>query len=197
MATRLRSRVLIIGFTVMAALALPPAARADSINVGILSLVSFIPGSPPSPGVSTFDIDNLTAGFALSSDFPVEQRLTFLAPTLELYSNKRTTIIPLGDIVPGSVSIQALLFSADEVFYSAVFHGTLDVVDLGTLGIVSPAVVGILVPGEGTSLSVDSFTLLTVEPVPEPATLLLLGSGIAALGWKRRRRQSASLVRAD
>ena len=62
----------------------------------------------------------------------------------------------------------------------------------------SQAIEGVTVDERGTIYLVaeDSGTpnsrLLVLTPVPEPATLALMTGGLAALGWRVRRRKDAS-----
>jgi hypothetical protein len=44
--------------------------------------------------------------------------------------------------------------------------------------------------GNFNSGRIDGSGNLSFNTIPEPASLLLVGSGLAALGWLRRRRQS-------
>ena len=65
-----------------------------------------------------------------------------------------------------------------------------------TLGSAYP-LYGEFVQGDAFTASVDGVTFsgdvnyVTADPVPEPASILIFGTGLAALGWRRKRKAQA------
>jgi hypothetical protein len=175
------------------------AGRCQAIPIGVLSYDTFIPDSSASPGISAFDLSNLTGAFALPPDFPVDDSLTFQSARLTLTRPDLTQqTFSLGDIGPGflldSGGNPLIQVSAATVYSSAEFTATLVpatfALDDGTTFTADSAAIDIvLAPSAGSSLvaGVDLVPISMDQStgvVPEPASVYLLG--VAALGLGMR-----------
>jgi hypothetical protein len=153
------------------------AARADSLNVGVLSFDVLIPGA-----IDAFTVNNSTEVFKLPPDFPVLSALIFSSPTLTLTESGTPSPMSLADIGPGPFQ-QFVLDSAtfSEADFSAQLSQTLFALADGTsFQASSNTLTATLLPSSGSFLTpgVDQ-VLLTVSgsvvatPVPEPSSWLL------------------------
>jgi hypothetical protein len=168
---------------------IPTLSFADSINIGVISFDTLIPGGGGSPGVNAFNIANLT-GSGLFPDFPVSDSLTFLGSSLTLIMpGGGSSVISLGDIGAGGASVEVLDTS---LFSSAMFTATLSQAGFllydGTLFIPSStAFAATLLPAFGSELEPDAALALLavsnapVSSVPEPDSVVLLVIGLVPL----------------
>ena len=168
---------------------------AQAIPVGFVSFNQFIPPDPRLifPGVIDFSVSNLTGiAFALPPDFPVGDSLTFAGSALSVALEGGTSQVEsLGDLGPGDLSGS---LSPDTInVTSATFTATLNqtsflLSDGSTFVALSPALSATILPSSGPFLSAGDFAVLDVAPIPEPGTLVLMGSGLAGLwAWSRRK----------
>ena len=181
------------------------ASAAPIVGIGFLSFDS------GQLAGDVFDVTNLTGLSALTPDFPIETQLTFTITqltatksgggTLSLGGGAFTTdaggnvnCTTAGDAASGGCDFGAY------TLLSAVITGTLSPIT-GLTGL-PPGFTGIvgtfsatLTPGCDTaSLSagcdvttIDAELVPAATPVPEPATLLQLGMGMLAGGYRLRR----------
>ncbi len=184
-------------------LILPAFTGAATINVGVLSFDTLIPGEPGLPGVNGFSISNLTldpaaGGFALPPDFPVYTNLVFMNARLSVLrlGEALPTEILLGNIGPGSDSPLGAQFPDVGQFASAIFSGELNTTmvvfgDGSVFQLRSGTVMGELLPANGQLLEPGTdLIVLSVDgdpaEIPEPTTVSLIGlSGIVLVLARR------------
>jgi hypothetical protein len=181
--------------TLCALLCIPAVvARADTLDLGVLSFDTFIPGNENSPGINAFNIGNFTGGFSLLPDFPVTDSLVFQGATLELFPvGNPSQLLALGDIGEGFLSdldgdplVQVV---GDQMFTGADFTATLSALQFmladGSVFIADSSFINIaLSPSNGNTLRADNEqAIITVSgsraaAIPEPAGAVLLLTGL-------------------
>jgi len=151
------------------------------------------PGEPFNPALFTVDpaLSPLYAGIG-TGDVLTAQHNTF-AFSLEI-SGLNATALAFNWLHWSADDISVLLSNGDTLVLSAPaftanFIGLTSTSPITNLRFIIPPV-GL---DENSGLNIDnlSFNSASPTPVPEPATLVLLGSGLAALGrraWKAKRR---------
>lgn len=171
-------------------LAHPARASAMSIPVGIVAFDTFIPGPD---GTNAFFISNLTGMFALDPDFPVASPLVFNSPLLE-WTGPAGSPFDFGNVgigpgphdpdfeiqFPDTAALMSARFTA--VLNQAVFALTdgrlFQAISINIeANLFNPA--GALVPGDLAILSVEANEITAPVGVPEPSSLMLLGTALA------------------
>ena len=76
---------------------------AETLNLGVISFDSLIPGAPGLPGINGFTFSNFTGdaatgGFALSPDFPSLTAVNFTSSSVSLDAGGPPLAFALGDI---------------------------------------------------------------------------------------------------
>lgn len=163
---------------------------AETLNLGVISFDSLIPGAPGLPGINGFTFSNFTGdpatgGFALPPDFPSLTGVSFTSGSVSLNAGGPPLVFALGDIGIGSFNPIDLQFPDTVNFSAAVFSAGLDqttflLADGNIFVATSPALSvtflpssgSALVPGVDLALITVSGTLQAPGAVPEPATLL-------------------------
>lgn len=184
-------------------------AQADPIDLGFISFDNLIPSDGDVAGINGFTIGNFTGdpatgGFALPPDFLVFTPILFSNSTMTVVEGSTSTSFLLGNLGPGFFLPDALQFLTSAQISSATFFAEIGPLVFtlanGTTYESNAATVSAtLLPSSGAFLSAGlDLALLTIDAdpqvppptgVPEPQTLLMVGSGIAILaGWRRRRR---------
>ncbi len=170
---------------------------AASIPLGSLSYDTFIGPGSGSPGITAFNLSNLTGIFGLPPDFPVSDPVTLYSATLTLtLSDLSQQVISFGDIGPGFVldsgGNPVVQVPGDSLFTSALFNASLSTTTIalfdGTTFLADSGTVQLLLtPSSGLTLAADadaaniqvSGTVLTT--VPEPGTNAVLLLSLSAL----------------
>jgi hypothetical protein len=172
-------------------------APASSISLGVLSFNVLIPSAPGSPGVDDFEIDNFTGAFALPSDFPATDSVTFTNALLLLTPQGGSPIsVNLGSLGPGIFTPAPLDFSATTIFTSAQFTAALSPTNFAVSGAPpfqasSAQLLVNLIPSTGSALKPGTdFALIQASNVPEPYTPLLVFLGLSLLLISTRRSRS-------
>jgi len=188
------------------------AARAQAVPIGIggfsgsETVIDFtelggniLPPGPFTIGEVTFTgepgwrlldgnvLGTVTPALAVNAD-PSQIRLDFASPKGRVGLNygavSATFIVSIFDA--GLTFLEQTVVSP-PAFGSNVFVGFENLAGISRLVITET--------GDDGFLGALDDIRFELAPIPEPSTMLLLGSGLAGLGWYRRRRKAACLAR--
>jgi hypothetical protein len=184
-------------------------ACGDTVNIGILSFDTLIPGAAGSAGLNDFGIGNLTGPlFLLPPDFPVLDLLTFTGVQVTLSDTSGSQGFSLGDLGPGFYTPASLQFLDTSQFSSAIFQATLSrtsfllsdgTIFLADSGLVTatlaPSAGPFLNPGQDFVVISTTGSISPVGAVPEPRhgvyLLAILGLAVNAIRFKYKRSISS------
>ena len=144
----------------------------------------------PGTVVGTFGwVDDILFGGGSTFDVENESSFTFESVFVDLFSAGATT--PFQTIALGDIPSMGFAQSFEDL--SALIVGTDLSQALLRLTFGDTALTATLfassLTGDPEALLATSVDIQTTAPVPEPATLTLLGSSLAAMGWRLRRRR--------
>jgi len=188
----------------------PAVAKSETINIGVLSFDTFIPGSIDSPGANALNISNFTGSFAFPSDFPVIDDLTFQGAVLTLFPDSQAKqVLSLPDIGPGFlldssgnpfVPVSDSLAFTSAHFTATVSPGTFTLSDGRLFSVNSSTIDVLLLPSKGSDLTRDvDQALITVSgaavsSVPEPSSWSMLAIGVVYFACNLRKKCVRSRV---
>jgi hypothetical protein len=140
--------------------------------------------------VGTFEwVDDILFGGGSTFDVENESSFTFESVFVDLFSLDATT--PFQTIALGDIPSMGFAQSFEDL--SALIVGTDLSQALLRLTFGDTALTATLfassLTGDPEALLATSVDIQTTAPVPEPATLTLLGSSLAAMGWRLRHRR--------
>ena len=118
--------------------------------------------------------------------FAASANLSFLSASGDIYGGRGLRAIEIGThSLPPRVTIYGSSFALDGV-----------PLQYGVLSDLSGNLTGILSSGDllDTSITVYPDSTLTLAPIPEPSTALLMGLGLTGLGLRQRRRATIVLA---
>lgn len=179
-----------------------PTSATSALTPTSLSLASNLgaPVPPNGTGVNPFDsLELLTSeGQALANELSLKAAsavsFVFAAYTNTVPGLGSDWSISFGGQTSGGTSVVLIDFSTDGTNYTNVGSRTLTSVDslftVGVAGLPSEAAFfRLTVNPTGSDTRFDNMAVnAALVPVPEPATLVMLGSALAAAGIIRRRR---------
>ena len=143
----------------------------------------------PGSVIGTFEwVDDVLFGTGSTFDVDNESSFTFESVFVDLFSSGATT--PFQTLALGDIPSMGFAQSFEDL--SALIVGTdlsqaLLRLTFGDTPLTATLFASSLT-GDPQTLLAASVDIQTTAPVPEPATLTLLGSSLAAMGWRLRRR---------